>query len=137
VCKCDGANNSSYESPEYDAMFKRMRTMDEGPERDELIAELVDMVRRDNVWLFSYHPLEFYLNNRWVYNHKRHGISKRTLQYLRIDNNDRINSQQEWNEPVVWPVIGGFIGFVALLFPAVRAYQRRQKMTINPQSHEV
>lgn len=132
VCNCDGANNSSYENPEFDAKFSEMRAMDEGPARDALIAELIEMWRRDNVWLFSYHPLEFYLNNRWVYNHKRHGISKRTLQYLRIDPEDRTAMQLAWNEPVIWPVVGGFAGFIALLFPAVRAYRRRQKMTISP-----
>lgn len=132
ICKCDGANNSSYENPEFDQKFRQMRAMDEGPARDVLIAELVELWRRDNVWLFSFHPLEFYLNNRWVFNHKRHGISKRTLPYLRIDREDRTEMQVTWNEPVIWPVIGGFAGFVALLFPAVRAYRRRQKMTINP-----
>ncbi|MFT5483601.1 MAG: oligopeptide transport system substrate-binding protein [Halieaceae bacterium] len=132
VCNCDGANNSNYENPEFDAKFRAMRTMNEGPERDLVIAGLIEMWRRDNVWLFSYHPLEFYLNNRWVYNHKRHGISKRTLQYLRVEPDDRAQSQLAWNQPVVWPVIGGFVGFVALLFPAVRAYRRRQKMTITP-----
>jgi ABC-type transport system substrate-binding protein len=117
ICNCDGANNSSYENPEYDSKFRAMRTMNEGPERDVLIAELVEMVRRDN-----------------VYNHKRHGISKRTLQYLRVEPDDRKRLQLAWNEPVVWPVIGGFAGFMALLFPAVRAYRRRQKMTITPDS---
>jgi oligopeptide transport system substrate-binding protein len=130
VCKCDGANNSNYESPEYDALFERMRVLEQGPERDEVLAQMVELWRSDVVWLHAYHPLEFYLNNEWVHNIKRHGISKRTLKYVRIDDELRARRQAEWNRPVVWPMLAGISAVIMLLVPGVTAYRRRQRATI-------
>ncbi len=111
VCDCDGANNSSYENPKYDQLFRRMRTMDPGPLRDQLVAEMVELWRRDAVWMTNFHPSEFFLNNQWVYNTKRHGISKGTLKYIRLDEPLREKSQLAWNQPVVWPLVAVYPGF--------------------------
>lgn len=131
ACKCDGANNANYENAEYDALFRQMRSMNAGPERDIVVAKMVDMVRRDAVWMSGYHPLEYYLSNPWVYNTKRHGISKNVLKYIRVDPQMRAEKQKQWNTPVIWPLVL-LLAVVALLFlPAIRAYRRRQNMTIN------
>ena len=130
ACECDGANNSNYENPEFDEKFERMRVLDPGPERDALVAELVELWRRDNVWLYAFHPLEYYLNNEWVFNTKRHGISKRTLKYIRLDPELRAKRQAEWNEPVTWPLLAGASGVAALVLPGVLAYRRRQREKI-------
>jgi oligopeptide transport system substrate-binding protein len=130
ACRCDGANNSNYQNPEYDVLFTRMRVLNPGPERDEVIAQMVEMFRRDAVWMMAYHPLEFYLNNEWVHNTKRHGISKRTLKYVRIEDELRAQRQSEWNQPVVWPLIVGVIVVLGFILPGVTAYRRRQRATI-------
>ncbi|MEM0954820.1 MAG: ABC transporter substrate-binding protein [Pseudomonadota bacterium] len=130
VCNCDGANNSNYENPEFDKKFERMRVLEPGPVRDALIAELVEMWRRDAVWMNAFHPLEYYLNNEWVHNTKRHGISKGTLKYLRLDTDVRARRQAEWNEPVTWPLMAGATSVAALIFPGVVAYRRRQRARI-------
>jgi oligopeptide transport system substrate-binding protein len=130
VCNCDGANNSSYENRHYDKLFRQMRAMEPGPHRDEVVAQMVEMWRRDAVWMQSFHPREFYLNNQWVYNTKRHGISKGTLKYIRLDETLREESQQAWNQPVVWPLIAGFSGVAALLLPGLTAYRRRQQSRV-------
>lgn len=130
VCQCDGANNSNYENPEFDRLFVKMRSMQSGPERDAVIARLVDMVRRDAVWMSSFHPREVFLNNPWVYNTKRSGISRRTLQYVRLDPSLREEKQIAWNRAVIWPLVGGLLLFIALLLPALRAYRRRQSTTV-------
>lgn len=133
VCNCDGANNSNYQSTEYDDLFVKMRTMDAGPERDALSAQMIEIWQRDAVWLNTFHPLEFYLNNEWVSNTKRHGISKRTLKYVRIDDEMRAQRQKDWNQPVVWPLVVGFCAVLALILPGVIAYRRRQRATIREQ----
>ncbi len=130
TCNCDGVNNSMYENPEYDKLFRQMRTMAAGSERDKVVAEMVDMWRRDVVWLSSYHPVEYYLNNQWVYNTKRHGISKGTLKYIRLDEELRERSQQAWNQPVVWPLVAGTAALAALILPGVSAYRRRQQSRV-------
>jgi len=129
VCNCDGSNNSNYENPEFDELFRRIRVLPPGPERDELVARLVELYRRDAVWLFAYYPKDIYLNNSWVYNNKRHGVSKGTLKYTRIDPQLRVRRQREWNEPVTWPLYTGALLLLALLLPGVLAYRRRQRAT--------
>jgi len=128
-CKCDGANNSNYASEAYDAAFRKIRMLPPGPERDELVAAAVELYRRDAVWLFAYYPKDIYLNNSWVYNNKRHGVSKASLMYTRIDAQERARKQVEWNQPITWPLYAGALLLLSLLLPGVIAYRRRQKAT--------
>ena len=128
-CKCDGANNSNYASEAYDAAFRKIRMLTPGPERDELVAAAVELYRRDAVWLFAYYPKDIYLNNSWVYNNKRHGVSKASLMYTRIDAQERARKQVEWNQPITWPLYAGALLLLSLLLPGVIAYRRRQKAT--------
>ena len=128
-CKCDGANNSNYASEIYDAAFTNIRVLPPGPERDELVALAVEQYRKDAVWLFAYYPKDIYLNNSWVYNNKRHGVSKATLKYTRVDAQERARKQIAWNQPVTWPLYAGALLLFSLLAPGVIAYRRRQKAT--------
>lgn len=132
ICECDGANNSNYERPEYDELFQRMRVLPAGPERDALVARMVEMYREDAVWLYAFYPKDIYLNNPWVHNNKRHGISKSTLKYVRIDDELRQRSREEWNQPVTWPLYAGAALVIALLLPGVLAYRRRLRATARP-----
>jgi len=129
-CKCDGANTSNYANAEYDDLFRRMRVLPSGPERDELVAAMVELYRRDAVWLYAFYPKEIYLNNSWVHNNKRHGISKATLKYTRIDSGERARMQALWNQPITWPLYVLGVLVLALLLPGVVAYRRRQNATI-------
>lgn len=130
VCNCDGANNTNYASEQYDELFRRMRVLSPGPERDKLVAQLVDLYRRDAVWLYAFFPKEIYLNNSWVFNNKRHGISKATLRYTRIDPQEREQKQSLWNQPVTWPLFAAVVLLASLLLPGAIAYRRRQRATI-------
>ena len=129
-CDCDGANNSNYASEEYDALFRQMRVLPPGPERDALVAQMVELYRRDAVWLYAFYPKEIYLNNSWVYNNKRHGISKSTLKYTRVDEAEREKMQALWNQPITWPLYATLLLFVSLLLPGIVAYRRRQNATV-------
>lgn len=130
ACKCDGANNSNYASPEYDALFKKMRVLPPGPEREALVAQMVEMYRADAVWLNAFYPKEIFLNNGWVHNTKRHGISKATLKYIRIDQALREQKRRQWNQPVIWPLYLMVLVSVFLIVPGVMAYRRRQQATV-------
>jgi len=129
ICNCDGANNANYERPEYDRLFEAMRVAPPGPERAAMVERMVELYREDAVWLFAYYPKDVYLNNAWVHNTKRHGISKNTLKYLRIDPDLREAKRRRWNQPVTWPLYAGAALVIALLLPAVIAYRRRQRAT--------
>ena len=123
--------NEGNENPEFDRLFLEMRSIPGGTKRDGLVTEMVGMVRRDVVWMSSYHVREYYLNNPWVFNTKRNAMTRGTLQYVRLDTELRKRMQVIRNKAVIWPVLIGLVLFFALLFPAVNAYRRRQKMTIS------
>ncbi|MEP4487119.1 MAG: ABC transporter substrate-binding protein [Halioglobus sp.] len=129
VCECDGANNANYESPEYDELFEKMRLERPGPERDAIIKRMVELYQEDAVWLYSMFPRDNYLNNAWVFNTKRHGITPGNLKYLRIDPSLRAQRQEQWNQPVTWPLYAGALVLLLLLVPGVVAYRRRLKAT--------
>ena len=133
ICNCDGANNSNYASEEYDELFRKMRVLPPGPERDELVARMVELYRSDAVWLFAYFPKDIYLNNSWVHNTKRHGISKAMLKYIRVDNQQRQKMQVKWNQPITWPLFVAVLFLVALVLPGIIAYRRRQNATARRQ----
>ena len=130
LTQTNGNNVANYNSPEYNRLFNQMKTMDPGPERDQVVAGMVNLVQRDAPWFTGYYSKDYYLNNEWVTNGKRHGISKATLKYLRIDKDLRAERQLEWNKPNMVPLVASVGGFILLFIPAIRAYRRRQKLTI-------
>ncbi len=129
VCECDGANNASYEREEYDRLFREVRVASPGPERDAMVARMVELYREDAAWLFAYYPKDVFLNNPWVHNNKRHGISKNTLKYVRIDTALREEKRAAWNRPITWPLYAAVLGLIAMLAPGVLAYRRRLRAT--------
>ena len=129
LCECDGANNSNYDNPKYNELFRQVRVLPSGERRAALVARMVELYRRDAVWMFAYYPKDIYLNNSWVHNTKRHGISKDTLKYLRLDTRERERRQIQWNQPVTWPLYAGAAVLLVTLLPGVLAYRRRQNAT--------
>ena len=130
ITQSSGVNASNYDNPEYNRLFDQMKTMDPGPERAKIVADMVNLLQEDSPWFTGYYSKDYYLNNEWVYNGKRHGITKATLKYLRIDDETRKERQLEWNKPNILPLVASVGGFILLFIPAVRAYRRRQKLTI-------
>ncbi len=47
-------------SEEFDELFRKMRILQSGPERDELVARMVELYRRDAVWLYAFYPKEIF-----------------------------------------------------------------------------
>jgi len=135
VCECDGSNNTNYANEEYDELFRKVRVLPRGPQRDELVARMVELYRRDAVWLYAFYPKDIYLNNSWVYNTKRHGISKATLKYIRVDDQQREKMRVKWNQPVIWPLLASAVLLVGLVLPGVTAYRRRQNATARNEVH--
>lgn len=129
ICKCDGANNSNFEHAEYDELFRQVRVSPRGPERDAMVARMVEIYREEAVWLFAYYPKDIYLSNPWVSNTKRHGISKATLKYINIDDEMRQLKRAEWNQPITWPLFAGAVLMIGLVLPGITAYRRRQNAT--------
>ncbi|USE38655.1 ABC transporter substrate-binding protein [Endozoicomonas sp. SCSIO W0465] len=129
-CQCDGSNSTNYDNPEFDQLYDKVKALPNGPERLSAINRMVEIVQQDSPWIWGFNNKDYYLSNQWVFNTKRHGISQGTLKYLRLDPELRQQKQEAWNRPVVWPLMASVGLLVLLVVPGVRAYRRRQKLTI-------
>lgn len=99
-----GENASNYVNPEYDRLFEQMRFLDDGPERDALVHEMVRIVQHDAPWMFGYYPKSGGAYQAWVGNAKPTQMVRDTLQYYRIDPAMRVSKTAHWNAPVWWPL---------------------------------
>ena len=122
-----GENAANYANPEFDALFERMKNMDNGPERQALVDRMVEIARRDAPWIWGFHPRQFTLHHAWYFNAKPNLMAHNTLMYRRIDPQLREKLRAEWNRPVLWPLWVLLAVFVVSLIPAVLAWRRRER----------
>ena len=99
-----GENASNYQSDEFDRLFDKMRFLNDGPEKDEVIHQMTDLVQRDAPWMFGYYPLSGGAWHGWVDNAKPTQMVRNTLQYYRINPEQRAAAVREWNKPLWWPL---------------------------------
>jgi ABC-type transport system substrate-binding protein len=124
-----GENAANYQNPEFDRLFERMKDMENGPERQAVIDEMVRIAREDAPWLFAFHPKSFGLRHAWVKNAKPNLMAHNVLKYRRVDPAGRAAYQAEWNRPAYWPILALVVLLAALIWPVLRAYRRRQEAT--------
>jgi oligopeptide transport system substrate-binding protein len=123
----DGENAANYDNPEFNRLFERMKNMDDTPERQAIIDQMVDIARRDAPWAWGVNPKDFLLLHSWVNNAKPNHMANNTLKYLRIDPKARTGLRAAWNRPVIWP-IAAILGVLAsATVPAVMAYRKRER----------
>jgi ABC-type transport system substrate-binding protein len=125
--KYGGENAVNYQNAEFDSLFEKMRNMDNNEQRYQIIQQLQEIVRHDAPWVFGFHPKNFSLFHSWYKNLKPHSMANNRLKYTRIETSTRFEKRQEWNHPVLWPLVIGLFLFMVLLAPAIRAYRRRSK----------
>lgn len=125
-----GENAGNYQNPEFDRLFEQMNYMQNGPERLLLIEKMQDILRKDGPWLFGLHPKNFSLYHSWYHNLKPNLMANNKLKYMRIDDQKRERLRQQWNQPVLWPIILIILLSLVLAWPAVRSFQHRAKETI-------
>lgn len=122
----DGQNAANYDNKEYDHLFEQMEHMENGPERQQIIDRMVKILRYDAPWLWGYHPKDYGLYHSWYQNVKPNRISNNNLKYLKIDASLRDQKRNEWNNPILWPMMLMLIMLIISFIPAVTAFRRRE-----------
>jgi len=125
--KQGGENAGNYANPEFDRLFEQMRNMENGPERQIIINQMQSILRQDAPWLFGYYPKDFALLHSWYKNLKPARMISNRLKYSRIDTGLREQKREAWNKADFWPLLAIFAAMGLAIYPAVRAYRRRQK----------
>jgi ABC-type transport system substrate-binding protein len=127
--KQGGENAGNYSNPEFDRLFEQMRNMSNGPERQIIIDRMQSILRQDVPWLFGYYPKDFALLHSWYKNLKPARMISNRLKYSRIDTEMRAQKREEWNRAEFWPLLLGILALGGLIYPATKAYRRRQQET--------
>jgi len=126
-----GENAANYRNPEFDRLFESMKDMDNGPERQAMIDQMVRIARLDAPWVYAFYPKSFGLRHGWVMNAKPNLMAHNLLKYRRVDPAARTAYQAKWNRPVLWPLALAVLALAALIWPAARAYRRRREATVH------
>ena len=117
--KAGGENVANYDSKAYNELFARMESMENTPERLEIIRKMIRILQNDAPWIFGFYPVAYGLYHEWYTNTTPHGMAFNTFKYRRIDPARRTVYRKRHNQPRWMPVIV-FLGLlVAASVPAV------------------
>ncbi|AKF25694.1 peptide ABC transporter substrate-binding protein [Sulfurovum lithotrophicum] len=125
-----GINSSNYKNPEFDSLFNEIKTMKNTPERKVKIEKMVQIAREDAPWVWGFHPKSLALSHQWFRNVLPNAMANNTLKYKKIDAALRAKKQQEWNQPVILPLVLLIVFVLLMAWLLYRAYNNRQKTVI-------
>ena len=129
--KASGENAANYRNTKFDALFEKMRVMDNGESRQTIIKDMIAILHKDAPWIWGYHPKQFSLYHVWNKNVKPNLMANNTLKYRRVDINARQQIQQQWNKPILWPLLTFFLIGLVMLLPAVLMYRSKNNAKIH------
>ncbi len=120
-------NASNFSDARFDALFRAMKDMPNGPERKQRIAEMRAILERERPWIELFHREAYALYHGWLSNVKPAGLSLPSSKYVDIDPELRRARRAEWNQPMVWPVGVLAAAFVLIATPGVITYLRERQ----------
>lgn len=123
----NGENAANYSNPEFDKLFEQMKNMDNGPERQAIIGEMMDIARRDAPWAWGLHRKKFGLYHAWYKSAKPNEMANNELKYVRLDTALRSQMRAQWNRPNLTPLIIVMMVLLVSLIPAILSYLRKQR----------
>ena len=126
--KYHGPNSVNYSSPKFDALFEKMKSMSNTPERQKIIDEMIEIARYDSPWQFSYYPVSYGLFHSWFKNYKPNTMANNRLKFYSVDVTERENFREEHNKPKLLIV---FIGLAIFLFLIIQGVMKVAKKEMN------
>jgi oligopeptide transport system substrate-binding protein len=128
--KFGGENASNYHNPRFDSLFKQMINMDNGEARQQIIDEMIKILRYDAPWVWIYHPLNYRLLHKHLTNIKPNVMANNTLKYKRIDSAQREQYRQQYNKPILFPLWLLLIFIVVMIIGAAIYYRKHDKKRV-------
>ena len=78
-------NYARFSLPEYDAAYRKSRTLPDGPERNQLYRRMSEIVAAYAPWGLAVYPIENTLVQPWVRGYKKHAYWEHPWVYMDID----------------------------------------------------
>jgi ABC-type transport system substrate-binding protein len=125
--KFDGENTANYANAEYDRLYQLMKTLEDGPEKQKLIDDMVRIVRNDAPWTMGFFPYSSAAAQQWVLNYKPAILVRDHGRYLRVDVNERLAAHASWNKPVWWPLLLMLAVAGGLVLVARNHFRRKER----------
>ncbi len=128
----EGENAANYENPEFDKLYKQMATMDSGPARQAVVDQMVKIVQQDSPWAWGYFPLSAVAYQNWLGNGKPGLLVRDYARFWKLDVNERVAKQAQWNTPKLWPLALLVLLLAALAWAARSAFRARELAVAKP-----
>lgn len=79
------SNNACYQSPEFDKLYEKSRTLPDGPGRNKLYRAMARKMEADTVWIMGDSRYRNMLMQPWLMGYKRHPALHQEWMYLDLD----------------------------------------------------
>jgi ABC-type transport system substrate-binding protein len=122
----DGENTQNYQNPEYDKLFVQLKTLEDGPQKQAVIDEMVRILQRDAPVSMGFYPYASAAVQSWVGNSKPAILVRDHGRYLKLAIPERVAKLEAWNRPVWWPLVL-LVALVAAAWAYVRGALRRRE----------
>ncbi len=120
-----GKNISRYKNAEFDRMFDRMATMENSPERMEIVKQMNALLAEDCPLILNFHKAFYSAVQPWAPRTQNNLMLEGGVKYAVVDAELRAKKRAEWNRKPLWPLalLAGFV--VAGAGYAVHVNRRR------------
>ncbi len=122
-----GSNSGRYNNPVYDRIFEQMSTMDNGPGRLQLIAQLNSILVEDCPFVLNAHSVVFSLAQPWTPRVTENAMLNNGMKYVQLDPRMRVAKQRQWNEVNYFPA-WLTLGVVAVGAGSALAWNRKRNV---------
>jgi oligopeptide transport system substrate-binding protein len=120
-----GSNHTRFANPEFDRLFEQMATMENTPERLEIVHRLNAIVAEECPVIFNFHRAFYTVVQPWTPRTVNNEMLEAGLKYAQVLPEIREQKREEWNRKPLWPVALGALGIAGLVGYGVR-WSRRQ-----------
>lgn len=122
-----GHNQSMYQNADFDRLFEQMATMEDTPQRAEIIRRMNEILLvRDCVIMPIYNRVTYRLRQPWTPYFVKNGIVGQYggLRYGVIDAPLREKLRKEWNRKNYWPLVLTLVVLAAVITYGIRRRTR-------------
>ena len=126
VAQSGGENRANYKSAVFDALFEKLKAMDNGAERLAAIDEAVKLLHVDAPWVWGFHPKSYSLAHAWLANGKPNEMARNGIKYQRIDSAARAARRAAWNRSLLWPFAILLLVAAGLVWLGLRYWRRAE-----------
>ena len=125
--KSGGPNTANFQDPRYDELYLEMKSLPNGPRRQEVITEMIGILQEERPWIELVHSEAYLLFHEWLKNVKPSGMSHPSTKYKNLDPGLRAQKRESWNQPVLWPLYVGLALAVLILIPGIVTFMRERQ----------